>query len=375
MADAGKYEVVIVGGGIAGASLAYFLAEGGLGDVLILERENNLAVHSTGRSAATLCVIDPVETLQDILVASAPFLRSPPAGFSEHPVLRVTGAITVFDEEDWEATRAQIPGLRNEGLECAPLSPAACADHVPLLDPSSFAGGLYVPDDGRLDVHEILSSYLRRARRAGAELRLGAEVEGVVVEAGRCVGVLVAGEEIRARLVVDAAGAWAGPIATMAGASAIPFRPHRRTIVTFPQPDHVDPSAWPFLVSEAHHVYFAPEAGEMLLSPMDEDEMEPCDPSPDEEIIAAGLERLGRLAPALVPKTLRRRWSGLRTFSPDRVHVVGEDPNRKGFFWLAGQGGCGIESSPLIGGVAADLILHGETKRFDARRLAPDRFV
>lgn len=372
---AGTYEVVIVGGGIAGASLAYFLAEGGLGDVLILEREANLAVHSTGRSAATLCVIDPVDTLQDILVASAPFLRSPPAGFSEHPVLRVTGAITVFHAEAWEKTRAQIPDLRRQGLECTALSPAACADHVPLLDPSSFAGGLYVPDDGRLDVHEILSSYLRHARRAGAELRLGAEVEGIVVEAGRCTGVLVDGEEVRARVVVDAAGAWAGPVARMAEASPIPFRPHRRTIVTFPQPDGVDPSAWPFFVSEAHHVYFAPEAGEMLLSPMDEDEMEPCDPSPDEEIIAAGLERLGRVAPGLVPMTLRRRWSGLRTFSPDRVHVVGEDPNRPGFFWLAGQGGCGIESSPLIGGVAADLILHGETKRFDASRLAPDRFA
>lgn len=375
MSEGRTYEVVIVGGGIAGASLAYFLADGGLGDVLVLEREENLAVHSTGRSAATLCVIDPVPTLQEILVASAPFLRSPPPGFSENPVLRLTGAITVHDEATWEQVRAAVDGLKSGGLDCDALTPRECAEHVPLLDPGSFAGGLLVREDGRLDVHEILSSYLRHARAAGAEVRLGAEVTSVLTEAGRCVGVIAGGEEIRARVVVDAAGAWAGPVSKLAGATDIPLRPHRRTIVTFPEPEGVDPSGWPFFVSEAHHVYFAPEAGEMLLSPMDEDEMEPCDPSPDEEVVAAGLDRLGRLAPGLVPKTLKRRWSGLRTFSPDRVHVVGEDPNRPGFFWLAGQGGCGIESSPLIGGVAADLILNGETKRFDARRLAPDRFV
>lgn len=375
MSEGRTYEVVIVGGGIAGASLAYFLADGGLGDVLVLEREEHLAVHSTGRSAATLCVIDPIPTLQDVLVASAPFLRSPPPGFSENPILRITGAVTVFNDSQWETARRDIAGLKDGGLDCDGLSPDACAEYVPLVDPKSVAGGLLVREDGRLDVHEILSSYLRHARNAGAEVRLGAEVDAVLTEGGRCMGVVVGGEEIRARVVVDAAGAWAGPIAKMADAMDIPLRPHRRTIVTFPEPAGVDPSAWPFFVSEAHHVYFAPEAGEMLLSPMDEDEMQPCDPSPDDEVIAAGLERLGRLAPCLVPKTLRRRWSGLRTFSPDRVHVVGEDPTRPGFFWLAGQGGCGIESSPLIGGVAADLILRGETKRFDARRLAPDRFA
>ena len=107
---------------------------------------------------------------------------------------------------------------------------------------------------------------------------------------------------------------------------------------------------------------------------MDEHDMEPCDPNPEEEVIAAAIERLRRLAPGLVPRTIRRRWSGLRTFSPDRVHVVGEDPVRPGFFWLAGQGGCGIGSSPLIGQVAADLIASGATGRFDASLLAPERF-
>jgi D-arginine dehydrogenase len=103
--------------------------------------------------------------------------------------------------------------------------------------------------------------------------------------------------------------------------------------------------------------------------------MEPCDATPDDTVIAAGLERFAQLAPALAPRALKRTWSGLRTFSPDRVHVVGEDPRLPGFFWLAGQGGCGIETSPLIGRVAADLIMHGRSDAFDTRLLAPERFA
>jgi D-arginine dehydrogenase len=183
------------------------------------------------------------------------------------------------------------------------------------------------------------------------------------------------GVELRARVVVDAAGAWAGKLGALAGASAIPLVPHRRTIVTFAPPSGLDPSGWAFVSSEPHSVYFSPEAGDLLLSPMDEDAMEPCDAMPDEAVIAAGLARFARLAPTLAPRTIKRRWSGLRTFSPDRVHVVGEDPVRPGFFWLAGQGGCGIESSPVIGRIAADLILKGETRIFDARRLDPRRFA
>ena len=179
--------------------------------------------------------------------------------------------------------------------------------------------------------------------------------------------------EIRADLVVDAAGAWAGRVAAMAGALPIPLQPLRRSIFLFPVPDGVRPEAWPEVISDAHSVYFAPEAGEMMASPMDEVPMEPCDPAPDEETIAAAVERLARLAPRLRPKTIRHRWSGLRTFSPDRVHVVGPDPVRPGFFWLAGQGGCGIETSSLIGRVASDLVLRGTSEAFDARRLAPGR--
>ena len=127
-------------------------------------------------------------------------------------------------------------------------------------------------------------------------------------------------------------------------------------------------------MSDADHLYFAPESGGVLLSPMDEDPSEPCEPFPDEAVIAAALERLSHLAPRLVPRSLTRRWAGLRTFAPDGVPVVGEDPLIQGFFWLAGQGGYGIESSPAVGRIAADLIVGGKTDYYDAALLAPGRF-
>jgi len=149
--------------------------------------------------------------------------------------------------------------------------------------------------------------------------------------------------------------------------------PHRRTIVVFDVP--LDVRAWPLVASDENRLYFAPESGGLKLSPMDEEPIEACDPVPDDVAVASGFERLAALAPSLVPRAVRRRWAGLRTFAPDRVPVVGEDPRLRGFFWLAGQGGCGIETSPMLGAIAADLIVDGTTARFDAARLAPSRFA
>jgi D-arginine dehydrogenase len=375
MAERREFEVIVVGAGIAGASLAYFLAEQGCGDVLLLERETQLAVHSTGRSAATLSSADANPTLLRIKQAAKPFFLSPPPGFSDNPLLRRTGVLGVYPEPLWSTLRDALPALRATGLNGALLEQDEVLRRVPVLDRTQFAGGILIPDDGRLDVHEILSSYLRHARARGATLQLGAEVLGVTVEGGRCRGVRTRDGAYRARLVVDAAGAWSGTIARVAGATDIPIVPHRRTIVTFAPPPGLPIGDWPMIASDAHDLYFAPEAGDLMLSPMDEDAMAPCDPSPDDAVIAAGLARFAQLAPTLAPKSLKRRWSGLRSFAPDRVHVVGEDPSLPGFFWLAGQGGCGIETSPLIGRVAADLVLRGRSDAFDTALLGPARFA
>ena len=368
-----RFEVVIVGGGIAGASLAYFLTERGVTDVLLLEREEQPGYHATGRSAATLAELDPITTLHALKVLGGQFLRQPPAGFAETPVLLRSGVMVLFKDEMWDAIRAAAPAIEQAGTRLVLLSPAQAVARVPALVAERFAGVALLPDDGHIDVHALLWGYLGHAKRRGAEQRFGVEVRGVRVEAGRCVGVVTAEGEIHARWVVNAAGAWAGKFATLAGAAPIALVPHRRTIVTFAAP--VDVRGWPMVHSDDDHLYFAPESGGLLLSPMDEDPMEPCDARPDDEVIARGFARLAGLAPSLVPQTLRRKWSGLRTFAPDRVPVVGEDPRVRGFFWLAGQGGCGIETSGALGPIAADLIVDGKTERFDARALSPARFA
>ena len=243
-----------------------------------------------------------------------------------------------------------------------------------VLQEGEFAGAAFLPDDGFIDIHELLTSYMRHAKRAGVEFRFGVEVTGISRERGEHLAVTTTGGVLRARRVVNAAGAWVGDIARRAGARAIEFRPMRRSIAILPAPASIDVRRWPMVVSEPHSIYFRPESGGLLFCPMDEAAMAPYDATPDEVIIAAGLERLRALAPALVPRTLGRRWGGLRTFAPDRVPVVGDDPALEGFFWLAGQGGCGIETSPALGQIAADLIVSGESNRFDVAALSPARF-
>lgn len=374
MSEREAFDVIIVGSGMAGASLAHFLAQRGCRDVLLLEREAHPGYHATGRSAAVLVEWDPVPAVQALKMLGGRFLRKPPSGFAENPLLDPAGIVVTFEEPLWGAVRATVPSLLSGGTQIQVLSAAAIVERVPVLDPAWFAGGVLLPEDGHIDVHELLSSYLRHASRAGVERRYGVEVVGVAVERGRCRGVMTTAGTLSARWVVDAAGAWAGEVARMAGAMPLSLVPHRRTVVVFDAPDGIDVRRWPLVSNETQHLYFKPESGGLMASPMDEDPLSPCDAQPDELVVAETMARVEKLAPRLAPRSLRRTWAGLRTFAPDRVPVVGEDLGVAGFFWLAGQGGCGIETSPAVGQIAADLIIDGRTDLFDRALLSPGRF-
>lgn len=374
MVGKNAYQVIIVGGGIAGASLAYFLAERGLTDVLLLEKEEQPGYHSTGRSAAVLVEIDPVLTVLQLKIHSAGFFREPPTGFSENPVLVPSGILALFAEPLWSAVLEFLPFLDSSGVAHEILSPDEIISRVPVLSPGYFEGGVLLAEDGHLDVHELLWSYLRHAKQRGVEVRCGLEVKGIDVDKGRCRGVVTDVGTFQARWIVNAAGAWAGRLGTLTGATPIELTPKRRTIVSFTPPEPVNAESWPFVANESHCLYFGPESHGFIASPMDEDPHEPCDARPEEIVVAETLHRMEMLAPGLVPRSLRRTWAGLRTFAPDRVPVVGEDPRIRGFFWLAGQGGAGIETSPAVGQIAADLILDGRTERFDEKILSPMRF-
>jgi D-arginine dehydrogenase len=367
-------DVLIIGGGIAGASLSYFLSQRGVRDVLVIERESQPGYHATGRSAATLVELDPIPALQKLKMLGARFLRQPPTGFADNPVLERTGVLSLLREPQGSTLRQVAEACQPDGLRFELLTPREASERLEgVLQEGELTGAVLLPDDGFIDIHELLTSYMRHAKRHGIEFRFGVEVAGIIRERRECLRVATTTGVIRARRVVNAAGAWVGEIARAAGATPIDFRALRRSIAILPAPPGIDVRCWPMVVSEPHNVYFRPESGGLLFCPMDEVAMAPCDASPDEEIIAEGLERLRALAPALVPRVLGRRWAGLRTFSPDRVPVVGDDPALPGFFWLAGQGGCGIETSPALGEIAADLIVNGKTNLFDADSLSPMR--
>lgn len=370
-----SFEVIIIGSGIAGASLAYFLAQRGMTDVLLLEREEQPGQHATGRSAAVLVEWDPLPALQQLKAQGGAFLRDPPPGFSALPLLERTGILVLFQEPLWSGVREVVLLLCERGVAAQLITPAEAVDRVPVLSAQHIDGGVWLPEDGHIDVHELLWSYLRYAGQRGVQRHCGVGVEAVRVESGRCRGVTTNAGEFAAHWVINAAGAWAARVGRLAGAAPIALTPHRRTIITFAGPDGIDVSHWPLVAHESHQLYFRPESGGLLASPMDEEAMEPCDARPDQLVVAETVERLALLAPRLVPRTLRRQWAGLRTFAPDRVLVVGPDPLVEGFFWLAGQGGCGIETSPAIGQIAADLLLDGQTERYDATVLSPSRFL
>ena len=374
--DRGKsFEVIIVGCGIAGASLAYFLSRRGLNDIIILEREEQPGYHSTGRSAAVLIELDFVPSVLQLTILAADFLRNPPEGFSQNPLLERAGIMVMFQGDDWSMIEGIAPAFRQMGVSLELMTPSQVVERFPVVSNAHFDGAVFLPEDGHIDVHELLWSYIRHARHEGVELRCGVKVHGIKVERGRCRGVMTNEGEFTGRWVVNAAGAWAGIIGQLAGATQIELIPYRRTVATFAAPDGLDVTRWPLVSNYTHKLFFKPESRGLLACPMDEDPVEPCDARPDELVIAQTIDRLETLAPCLVPKSLRQKWAGLRTFAEDQSYIIGKDPSVKGFFWLAGQGGSGIETSPAAGQVAAELLVDGRTGLIDANLFSPARFV
>ncbi len=368
-----RYDVAIIGGGIAGLSLAWALVERGLERVVVLERESAVARHASGRSARTLLEIDPNPVVERLKALGGAWFRDPPAGLFGHPPLSERGALRLFAADELTRELARTAERRRLGIDLEILAPHETVRLCPALDASAFAGGIYLPRDGFLDVGEVLHGFEHATRRGGAAVRVGARVVGARWSAGGACLLETNAGAVRADVVVNAAGAWADEIAVLLGCAPLGLVALRRSLAVCTLEREAGTSGWPLVWSDAHRVYFRPFGGALLVCPMDEEPCEPCDPAVDPTVICAGLERLGRVAPGLGAPTPSRAWAGLRTFAPDGIPVAGFDPARKRVFWLAGQGGCGIETAPILAEFAADLIARGETAVFDPGILAPKR--
>lgn len=347
-------EVVIVGGGFAGAATAYQLARAGVSDVLVVEREVTCGFHASGRNAALGRQLTEDDEVTALTVRGAAFLRSPPSGFEHEPLLSATGSILLCDrDEDVEAMRARA---RHWDLPHQPVTLAELIRLWPRLEGVPAAGGVAFPTDGVISVHELLQAYLAAARAGGVRVAVRCEVLGFRDDGDRVI-VETARGEVSARCVVNAAGAWVAGIGDSAGAAPQRFAPIRRHLMVTEAIDPLDreaPFVWHVGASE---FYVRPEGTGYLLSACDETEVAPCDARPDASVLPALAETIGRVAPALAELGIARSWACLRTFSPDRRPVVGWDAKVPWLFWVAGLGGHGATASAAIGERAAASIM------------------
>ncbi|RMF11973.1 MAG: FAD-binding oxidoreductase, partial [Alphaproteobacteria bacterium] len=300
--------------------------------------------------------------------------------FADTPLISERGALHVFAPGDEARARKIAEDFGRDIAGVRLLGRNELLDRVPVLRPERVAGAVSDPECRDMDVAAIHQGFLRRARAAGARLLTDARVSWLARSGDRWRIRLADGREIAARAVVNAAGAWVDEVARMAELAPLGFQPLRRTIIVF-RPAHatVD-SGWPLVIDIDESFYFKPETGRILASPADETPSPPCDAQPDVIDIATIVDRLERWTVFDVPR-IENRWAGLRTFAPDRVPVVGEDPRSAGFFWCAGQGGYGIQTAPAMGRLTAAVVLGRDLPSdlsaagVDPARYAPARLL
>jgi D-arginine dehydrogenase len=346
-------DVIVIGAGMAGASVAYFMAPHAR--VLVLEREAYAGMHSTGRSAALFSETYGSPQVRALTRAARPFLANPPPGFAEQPILTPRGATiigTAAQADDVQALyEAIVPFSPDIALHDAARVQAA----VPVLRPAFAQIGLHEPDAADIDVNELHLGFLRGLRARGGKLQCDVNIQDISHDA---TGWQVrAGEQVfRAPLLLNAAGAWVDLVAAMADVAPIGIAPKRRSAFVFDPPSDMPTSAWPFITAFDESFYFKPEAGLLLGSCANADPVKPHDVQPEDYDIALGIHRIEEATTLSIARP-RRSWAGLRSFVADGDLVGGFAPDHPDFFWVAAQGGYGIQTSAAMGEACANLAL------------------
>jgi D-arginine dehydrogenase len=363
MSAAAETGVIVIGGGIAGAGAAFEIARSG--PVVLLEREKHCGYHTTGRSAASFTENYGNGLIRRLVLASRAFLTEPPPGFCEHPLLGKRGMITIARSDQLELLARALETARELVPSIVAITPVEAISRVPVLRQSYVAGAFIEPHSMDIDVNGLHQGYLRGARARGARIVTDAEVTAIDRQAARWRVETGAGTFL-APLIVNAAGAWGDEVAAMAGVRLLGLQPKRRTAFNIPAPPDTSIADWPLVDDVGAEFYFKPDAGQLLVSPADATPSQPMDAYPDDLDVAIGVERLMEATTIDVRRVLRS-WAGLRTFAPDGSPVVGPDDEVPDFFWLVGQGGYGIKTSPALSRVAASL-LRGEAIPDDIQR-------
>jgi len=369
------HDIVVIGAGMAGASMAAHLSRHA--SVRLLEMEAQPGYHATGRSAALFTESYGNSTIRALTRASRTFFVSPPASFCATALLKPRGVLFIArtgQEAALDTFQASVTTA--DGIEAR--STSAALGLWPLLRAEGLVAA-FTTTAADIEVHELHRGYLRAFAAHKGILTTRAEVTGIHREAGAWI-IRTSQETLRASIVVNAAGAWAGEIGRLAGAADIGLQPLKRTACLIEQPCGQGADGWPMLLDIEEQFYVKPDAGMLLLSPADETLTLPCDAQADDLDIAIAVDRLER-ATTLQVKRVTHTWAGLRSFVADRSPVIGYDPALPAFFWHAALGGYGIQTAPALSRVGAaltlgravdeDVLAHG----VDPEALAPARLV
>ncbi|MFM9977077.1 MAG: NAD(P)/FAD-dependent oxidoreductase [Sphingomonadaceae bacterium] len=362
-----RYDFAVIGGGIAGASLAAELAPHA--SVVLLEAEDVPGYHSTGRSAAfwheTLGgpVVQPLTTASLETLADGGFL-------TPRVSLNVAEA---GNEPLLDALEARFAGT---GVRLERVDAAGVRVFVPRAKPT-LVGGVVEVDCADIDVGGLHGSYVAALKKAGATLETNFRVERSAHD-GALWTISAHDRSVSAHTIVNAAGAWADPVAALAGAKPLGITPLRRTIVQVRIDGDDVPADLPLTIDIAGTFYFRPEGSNRLwLCPHDETPVEPGDAAPEELDVAIAIDRFETVTDWRVV-AVERKWAGLRSFAPDRLPVYGMDRDVPNFFWCAGQGGYGIQTAPAAARLAASALLaqppHPTVAHIDLQPFAPTRF-
>jgi D-arginine dehydrogenase len=385
MAASKAYDFLIIGAGIAGVSLAYRI--GNRARVLVVEAESQPGYHSSGRSAAMYMETYGTPTIRAMTRASRNFFQSPPDGFSSHALLKNRGVLYLVREDQVALKEEILQQLQATAANVGWISADAVLARVPCVKADGLIGAIEEPEAKDVDVHALLQGFLKGARQAGTELTFGTTITDAVREGEHWNVRLSNGQHVLAGAVINAAGAWAQRVADQFGAINVGLQPKRRSAFTFKPvcEGRSDPFSaeiierWPAVVGIDESFYFKPDAGQLLGSSANADPVDPHDVVAEELDVALGIDRI-TTATTLEIRRPTHTWAGLRSFVEDGDFVIGWDAKVTGFFWLAGQGGYGIQTSPGASLLASNLLL-GEpidvslaTEGVDAANVSPVRF-
>lgn len=352
MQSKSEYDIIVIGAGIAGASVAYELSENFR--VLLLEMEDQPGYHSTGRSAAIYTELYGNPIVRKLAALSRSFLESPPDGFSEYPLLSDRGVLFIARKDQMEKLEEADRSFKETGGQAKVIQGQELYDLLPILKEDVIEAGIYDSRSKDIDVHSLHQGFFNGMKARGGALLTQAKVVALHTDS---MGWHLETEKgnFHCEMVVNAAGAWADEIGEKAGAKKRELAPLKRTALLFDPGSAWSTEKWPMTLDVEEEFYFKPESGVILASPADEELVQPQDARAGDYAIALAIDRLERATKFNISK-IQHKWAGLRSFVPSRTPIAGFDDEVSGFFWLAGQGGYGIKTAPAMAKYSASLL-------------------